>query len=550
MVQASCLALFVWLFLAAAFKLSGLSDAALGSFFYSDPLIALGTWASSRAVGGLLLFACATIVATLALGRVFCGWICPLGTIHAAASVWRRAKPMVLARTESWSKRQRVKYYLLAAFMGMALFGGHWFGLFDPLSLLYRTLTASLGPGVQHAIKAGTTAVFQADPHVGPVRLAAVTEPIYRFSRDRVFGEGQQSYEGGFFILALFAAIVLLNLFRKRFWCRYICPLGALLGLLAKRPLLQRICAKDRCTNCALCRLDCQGGAIPDRATQWMPSECFMCMNCGAACDAQAIRFAFASPFKPQPGPKLDLGKRAMLTAGAAGVAGMIGMRLPPLARGDLFHPALIRPPGALAEPAFLARCIQCGLCMKVCPTNGLQPTLFEAGLEGLWTPRLAPKIGECEYECNRCGQACPTHAIEPLPLEKKKEVRIGLAAFDVSRCLPYAYGRECLVCEEHCPTPKKAIYFIEVDVPLRGGGTRRLKQPRVDTDLCIGCGACERKCVFVDVAAIRVTSANETRHPKNQPMLAGSQELLPPWNSPQDASGGASLSDPYANPY
>jgi ferredoxin len=158
---------------------------------------------------------------------------------------------------------------------------------------------------------------------------------------------------------------------------------------------------------------------------------------------------------------------------------------------------------------------------MQVCPTTALHPCFLEAGLEGMWTPRLVPKIGYCDYECTRCTQACPTEAIQPLGIQEKQEVRIGLASVDVTRCLPYAYGQTCLVCEEHCPVPDKAIYMVEGEVETHDGAVKTLKQPHVDPHLCIGCGVCENVCPFEDKAAIRVTSANETRNPDNQPILA-----------------------------
>jgi ferredoxin len=182
--------------------------------------------------------------------------------------------------------------------------------------------------------------------------------------------------------------------------------------------------------------------------------------------------------------------------------------------------PALIRPPGALPEREFLERCVRCGECMKVCLTHGLQPTLLEAGLEGLWTPRLVPRLGYCEYNCTLCGQVCPTQAIRRLPLEVKRRVRIGLAAIDTSRCLPYAFQTSCIVCEEHCPLPRKAIWFDEREVVTRDGALRRVKQPKVAIDLCTGCGICETKCVVQDLPAIRVTSANEDRNPENRVLL------------------------------
>jgi len=139
--------------------------------------------------------------------------------------------------------------------------------------------------------------------------------------------------------------------------------------------------------------------------------------------------------------------------------------------------PRRIRPPGALEEKEFLARCLKCGACMKVCPTGGLQPALSEAGLEGLWTPILVPRLGCCEQNCVACGHVCPTGAIGQLKIAEKiglppykEHIRIGTAAFDRSRCLPWAYDVDCIVCEEVCPTSPKAVYFKEETVTLRDG--------------------------------------------------------------------------------
>jgi len=209
-----------------------------------------------------------------------------------------------------------------------------------------------------------------------------------------------------------------------------------------------------------------------------------------------------------------------LLGSAVGGLAALTILRITPEARGRTFNPDLIRPPGARPEREFLQRCTGCGLCMQACPTRGLQPTLTEAGLEGIWTPRLVSRIGPCEYDCTLCGHVCPTGAIVPLSVEEKQKVRIGLATFDVTRCIPYAFGRDCMVCEECCPIPDKAIYYVEVEVRTRDGQTRTVRQPHVDPARCIGCGRCENMCPFKDRPAVRVTSANETRNPNNQAIL------------------------------
>jgi formate hydrogenlyase subunit 6/NADH:ubiquinone oxidoreductase subunit I len=162
---------------------------------------------------------------------------------------------------------------------------------------------------------------------------------------------------------------------------------------------------------------------------------------------------------------------------------------------------------------------------MKVCPTNAIQPTLFEAGLEGMWSPVLKMGLGYCQYECTLCTQVCPTDAIKPLTVEAKQKTKIGLAFFDQNRCLPYAFARSCIVCEEHCPTPTKAIWFEEVEVVNHRGDRIQVKQPHVDPNLCIGCGICENKCVVEDQPAVYVTSLGETRNPKNQAFLTSEEQ-------------------------
>jgi len=167
----------------------------------------------------------------------------------------------------------------------------------------------------------------------------------------------------------------------------------------------------------------------------------------------------------------------------------------------------VIRPPGALKEKDFLDRCVRCGNCMKVCITNGLQPVMFESGLQGIWTPQLVPEIGYCEYNCTLCGNVCPTGAISRLALKDKKNTKLGIARVNRSTCIAWKDEKECIVCEEHCPVPDKAIKVIEQKVH-----GKKIYKPYVDVNLCIGCGICQHKCPVRPMRAIIVYPEQATR--------------------------------------
>jgi MauM/NapG family ferredoxin protein len=520
-VQICSLVLFVALFLAARPIPAQDPPGWLKVYFWLDPLLLVVTFLAAHAVAVMALLAVVTIVVTIVLGRIFCGWVCPLGVVHDIAGrlIHGRRTPPATNRYSPW---QKGKYYLLVAMLVAAIFGAHWISIFDPLVLFYRTLTAGLFPTVQWAIEEGSTAVYQKDPGLGPFRLVRVTEPLYLAFRDRVRAVEKQAFLASGGILAFFVVIVALNAYRRRWWCRFVCPLGALLGVFAWRPLLRRTVSPESCNQCELCGMNCHGAAAGAGDQKWRPSECFGCLNCTEACRRGALHFRWVWPWRSDPTmASVDLSRRGLLASAVGGITVFGFFRATPLGRAKVFNPQLIRPPGARPEPEFLARCTGCSLCMKICPTGALHPCFLEAGLEGIWTPRLVPKLGYCSYDCNRCGLVCPTEAIRPLSLAEKRQVKMGLATFDTSRCIPYAYGRDCMVCEEHCPIPEKAIYFREVEVLTRDGEIRRIKQPRVDPAKCIGCGVCEHVCVYRDLPAIRVTSANESRHLSNQPLPA-----------------------------
>ncbi len=518
--QAVFLLLFVWLVLVTRLYDEGEAPPLLSVFFELNPLIALVKWISARTIATGLLLALLTIVGTLILGRVFCGWVCPFGAFHHLVA-WFRKRPEASALPEDRSIWQRGKYLVLVVLLVMAVFGVHWIGILDPLALFYRSLAVVAYPAAQYAVDDASTSIFQADPSIGSFEITSVSEPAYRFMRDRVFRVGRQAFVGGATIGLIFLGLAGLNFVKPRFWCRYVCPLGGLLGLVSIRPSLRLVRDEDTCNECGRCGRACPAAAQPHKHGEWLPTECYVCWNCVAACNFKGLSFAFESPLSRPKVGSLDLSRRAVIAAGIGGFAGLFAFRLTPHAQGQIYPPDLVRPPGSRPEREFLQRCIQCGVCMRGCPTNALHPAgFFEAGIEGLWTPMVVAKRGYCQHTCNQCGIICPTGAIQPLSLEEKQSTSIGLAFFDTTRCLPYAFNRECIICEEHCPVTPKAITFVTREIEIGDGQTQMIRQPQVDPDQCIGCGICEWSCVFSDRAAIRITSAGESRHSRNQPIL------------------------------
>ena len=476
-------------------------------FLDADLLVFATSLLSAHKLPSMLFLALLFVPVTILFGRAFCGWICPFGTLHHATSF--AGKPTSSERGVK-TAGSRWKFLVLLFFSGAALFGLQIAGILDPISFLIRSLSLSVLPAVNSALRA-----FLDWGYSLPSRpVSEVFDSAYSFLQAHFLSFHQSLYRQAFIFFLLLVGVLWLNRQRTRFFCRFVCPLGALLGLLSRLGFL-RLSMDDNCTRCMKCRDACSGGANPHLKDNWSQSECLTCLNCSTVCPENALSWNFAFARKMR--DRVDAGRRSLLAAFSFGAATAWVLKVPPASAVQV--PSLVRPPGSVGESEFLSRCVRCGECMKVCITGGLQPTLFEAGIEGIWTPVLVPKIGYCEYNCTLCGQVCPTAAIRKLTPEEKRKTVIGLAFIDPSRCIPFAQGTPCIVCEEHCPTPKKAIVFREQAV----AGGKPAKAPVVLPDLCIGCGICETKCPIPDLAGIRITSAGESRDPSGLLLTAAS---------------------------
>jgi ferredoxin len=411
-----------------------------------DPLTAAATVLSTGTFYANLAWALIAIVLTLIVGRFFCGFICPLGAIHQFTGwVARRGQaPALRVEANRHRRLQSTKYYFLAFFLVLALMGSVQTGLLDPLPLLHRSVNLSLAP--------------------------IADKGLY------VLSDRPRFYASAWLIGVMFLAVVGLNLVLPRFFCRFICPLGALFSLLSRFTPWRIGKTSDKCGECRICEEYCEGACRP--SGRIIGSECVLCFNCLDRCPAGRVTFAGKPSAAGEVGLP-DLSRRGFVLAGT-GLAVAAMWELGGLS-GTNRNPSLIRPPGALVEDRFLARCIRCGQCMRVCPTNIIQPALLEAGIQGLWTPAINYRLGRsgCQLNCIACGQVCPTAAIRPLSLDEKLgrgefasrgPVRLGTAFVDRGRCLPWAMDRPCLVCHELCPVSPKAIFTRTVFEPIRDG--------------------------------------------------------------------------------
>lgn len=475
-------------------------------FFRFDPLAVASATAAARTWMPRLALALITVVLTLLAGRVWCGWVCPLGTLLE----WVRIAPPGgrVALSPGW---RAVKYFILALIIAAALFGNLTLMALDPISILTRTTTTVLLPSLNETITAVERALYPLRPFQPPI------DWIERVLRGTVLTARRQYFAANVAGALLLGGILALNALSERFWCRYLCPLGGLLALLSKVAPFRRVVGDD-CSSCGMCIGTCPMDTIdPLRGYESDPGECIVCLDCLVECPRSGIGFRWHW------GPtwrEYDPSRRQVLAALGLSAAGVALINTSAQAGNP--DPHLIRPPGAVDEEFddsdFLSRCIRCGACIKVCPTGGLQPSGLEVGLKGLWTPHLVPRLGQCDYGCHACGQVCPTGAIPSLTLEVKRSTVIGRAYIDTDRCLPWADDIPCAVCEEVCPVPGKAIVLLEggggQGRGRRGNQARTAPRPQVVSSRCIGCGLCEKLCPLNGEAAIRVYSPNEPPPP------------------------------------
>ena len=413
--------------------------------------------ASVAVTGGILLSAAL-------FGRWYCAALCPLGTLQDLAARLggrknRYRHPATTAR--------------ILAFVGVAAIvlvgspaAASWL---DPWSLFGRFVAYDLRP---IALVAARADVPGFDPWVAAAAGAAMS------------------------------AVLVLALFRGRWFCGTLCPVGGLLGLLSRAAPFRLRIDTATCNSCGACAAVCPASCADSVAQRVDDSRCLYCMACVAACPTGAVHYGRARrggrteaarggrlSSMTRSGFILALGGGAAALALAAFPGRALTTRLPAPARPTT-------PPGSRSLERFLGSCTACGLCASACPSGVLQPSLGQLGLRGFLAPRLDYAVSYCQYECVTCLDLCPSGALERLPLVRKKLVKMGDATLVRDRCIVFVSKTKCGACAEHCPTGAVRMVDAPTGIP----------EPLFTTSICIGCGACHHACPTKPLKAITVS--------------------------------------------
>lgn len=448
---------------------------------------------------------------TLLFGRIYCSTICPLGILmDIIGRLRRRVKKQ--PRFVYMRPHPFVRYGLLTITVMTFLAGSIIaIDLLCPFANFGRIATQILRP-IVIGVNNGAAIALEQLGYFGlpPVTLQHVNWLVLAFA------------------LAFLATIAWLVITRGRLYCNLICPVGAVLGWMAKLSLFGiRLNVAD-CIQCRQCVHACKAGCIDIDAGHIDLSRCVACFNCLGVCPTDAVGLCTPLVIAPpeilanqqamaaqhnrslfrqckraltftdhpvrnrQQRATFSRHRRSFLQMMAAILACSLPARLAAVSTIVVTklnqivikrrHP--ITPPGAIGIDHFARLCIGCHACIGACPTQVLQPSLFSYGGRGMFMPQLNNRVGFCNLNCTRCSQICPSGAIQPLTAAAKKRLQIGQVQFVRDNCIVILQGTECGACSEHCPT--KAV-----DMVLE----KMVKVPQINLEICIGCGACEYAC-------------------------------------------------------
>ena len=463
------------------------------------------------------------LLLTLIFGRVYCSFLCPTGILQDI--IGRLARPFTRrtrtnphstgagahntsagshssganagsSTSAGYHKPHSILRYIILIATGLLFaLGLAWpLTLLDPYSLFGKIASQFFG-SIEIFLNNALANIFpNSIPYLKYTSIATVS-----------------------FIYGTIALItlILFSAAHGRLYCNTICPVGTLLGLIGSKSLFQIRIESNACKHCNACAKNCKSNCIDIKGQKVDTERCIVCFNCLQHCKFGALHYSLRRPAASTsagstpsgtaagstPSGKIDKGLRTTL-AGLAGLGTAIlahkgtGSRFIPIKEYREKHlPENLRasqelgimPPGAGRLEHFKQNCTGCYACVAACPGDVIKPATFEYGPDGILLPTLKYNGHFCGYECNACSNACPSGALSPLTLKEKKRTAIGKAIYMAGKCIVFQAGTDCGACDEHCPT--KAITMVPVP------GKSFLYYPKLNRDLCIGCGGCEYIC-------------------------------------------------------
>ena len=431
----------------------------------------------------------ALILLTLLMGRIYCSVICPLGVLQDIFG-WIGKKHR--KNRYSYSKPMNVLRYVMLGFLLVTLVGG-----------------------------LGSVAALIA-PYSAYGRIASnLFAPIYLWGNNLLasWAESVNSYafysvdvwlKGGVTLMVAIvtlAALFVLAYKNGRTYCNTICPVGTVLGFLSRFSYLKPVIDTSKCNGCGLCAKNCKASCIDSKSHSIDYSRCVVCLDCIDKCRQGAIKYVPRSKAQQTTpsGATTDKGRRAFIATSAM-VAGASAVKAQKLKMDGGFatiedkkipnRETPITPPGSLSAKNLAQHCTACQLCISVCPNQVLRPS---GGLTNFMQPETSYERGYCRPECTKCSEVCPTGAIKPITKEEKTAIQIGHAVWIADNCIVNTDGQKCGNCARHCPTG--AIQMV----PKDPNDKKSLQIPVVNTERCIGCGACENLCPSRPFSAIYV---------------------------------------------
>ena len=442
------------------------------------------------------------VVATLLFGRAYCSIICPLGIFQDVVS-WV-AKKRKKNRFSYSPAKKWLRYSVLGIFI-IVFIASIFFIALNPIVSLLEPYSA-YGRIVSNLF----APIYQGINNI----LAYFAESIdsYAFYSVDVWLKSLTTFVAAAVTLAVLFVLAWRN---GRTYCNTICPVGTVLGFVSRFSIFKIHIDKDKCVDCNLCERNCKASCISKEHTVDY-SRCVSCMNCLEVCKKDAIHYKVqlkgANKTEPSTDSVADNSRRQFLAMTAAFAATTALKAQGKSVDGGLAiiedkkipkRDTPIKPSGSESLKHFTQHCTACQLCVSVCPNHVLRPS---DKLETLMQPEMSFERGYCRPECAKCSEVCPTGAIHRITTAEKSAIQIGRAVWIKENCVINTDEVICTNCQRHCPTG--AILLVNTDKE----NPDATPVPVIDTERCIGCGACEYVCPARPFSAMYVEGNEKHR--------------------------------------